>query len=414
MAITPDAQATLLLTSHFSKARKENARPLSAREWARLVKWLKEKELTPAQLMTGRLEQRLEGWADKDISRQRIDALLQRSAALGFEMEKWESSSLWVMTRSDEDYPNRLREKLAAESPPVLFGCGNRKLLAEECPKVAVVGSRKTTGENISYSRSVGKLAAENGWCVVSGGASGVDEAAMLGALEAEGLVVGVLANGLLQVALSSKYRSHLMSNNLALVSPFYPEAGFDRGNAMSRNKYVYGLSTVAVVVHSKTEGGTWNGAIENLKRGWSPLWVRKDDEAMGNRAIAAQKGAEWIDSLEQLNDLLACNETEDGLYDLFLRKIRAFCRNSPKSLDDLQDLLKSDRVRKPQLETWLRMAAKEDKIAITDDPVRYQWIANEQLPLAENLAASNDGFQPGPLSNVEQPQLSGTNSSRV
>lgn len=43
------------------------------------------------------------------------------------------------------------------------------------------------------------------------------------------------------------------MAMNLVLMSPFNPEAGFDVGNAMARNKYVYCLADAAVVVHSGT-----------------------------------------------------------------------------------------------------------------------------------------------------------------
>lgn len=117
----------------------------------------------------------------------------------------------------------------------------------------------------------------------------------MLGALENEGTVIGVLAHGLLKAATSKKYRAFIMDNNLVLVSGFYPEAGFNVGNAMARNKYIYCLSEAAVVVHSGTKGGTWNGALENLKKGWVPLWVKKTiDSKAGNQKIV-MKGGNWL-----------------------------------------------------------------------------------------------------------------------
>ena len=413
MPITGDAEATLFLTAHLSKQNGDAAKPLTAREWSRLVQWLTKKKLTPVDLVTGKLEKLLEGWTDKDIPRNRIDALLQRSGDLGLSLDKWERSGLWVMTRSEGDYPQRLRQKLAAESPPVLFGCGNRDLLADGVRAVAVVGSRKTTSKNIAYSSEVGRIAAENGWLVVSGGASGVDEAAMQGALEADGTVVGVLHSGLLQAVRSLKYRPHLIKEEkLALVSPFNPESGFDRGNAMGRNKHIYGLSTVAVVVHSETEGGTWSGAIENLKRReCTPIWVRRDDEAMGNRAIAAQNGARLVESLEDIQHLLAqsgSEETEMGVYEFFLNKVHALCSDFPKTFGELYKHFESDSVGKRQLKTWLNMAMKSDRIAKMENPERYQWIADEQLPLAERLGSSAGDVQPVPESPAVQPQLSG------
>ena len=411
MPITEDAEATLLLTAYLSKQNGDATKPLTAREWSRLVQWLTKNKLTPADLMSGDNGQQLESWSDRDIPRSRIDALLQRKVALSLSLEKWERSGLWVMTRSEEDYPRRLRQKLSVESPPVLFGCGNRGLLADSLRSVAVVGSRRTTTENIAYSRDVGRIAAESGWLVVSGGASGVDEAAMQGALESDGTVIGVLHSGLIQAVRSIKYRPHLMGKrNLALVSPFNPEAGFDRGNAMGRNKHIYGFSTVAVVVHSGIEGGTWSGAMENLKRReCTPIWVKRDEEAMGNRAIAAQNGARMVESLYDLQCLLAQNGSEEariGVYEVFLNEIRALCSDSPRTLDELYRHFKSESVYKDQLRGWLKLAIKSEKVASMESPERYKWIADEQLPLAEILGSSAESVRSVAESHAVQPQV--------
>ncbi len=107
----------------------------------------------------------------------------------------------------------------------------------------------------------MGSQAALQGLSIISGGARGVDENAMVGALAQEGTVVGVLADSLLRAATSARFRPSLMNGNLALISPFNPEAGFDVGNAMARNKYIYCLADAAVVIAAdKEQGGTWNG----------------------------------------------------------------------------------------------------------------------------------------------------------
>ena len=44
----------------------------------------------------------------------------------------------------------------------------------------------------------------------------------------------------------------------------------------MARNKYIYSLAKAVIVVKSdKYKGGTWTGAQENLKKGWSVELVR-------------------------------------------------------------------------------------------------------------------------------------------
>ncbi|MCP3886719.1 MAG: DNA-processing protein DprA, partial [Propionibacteriaceae bacterium] len=47
MSISPNTQAILLLTSHFSKAKGGSVKPLTPKEWGRFALWLKEKSLTP-------------------------------------------------------------------------------------------------------------------------------------------------------------------------------------------------------------------------------------------------------------------------------------------------------------------------------------------------------------------------------
>jgi predicted Rossmann fold nucleotide-binding protein DprA/Smf involved in DNA uptake len=231
---------------------------------------------------------------DPSITPDRIRHLLGRSGALGLALEKWQRAGLWVMTRSDADYPSRLKKRLKLEAPPVLFGCGNRPLL--DRGGIAVVGSRAAREEDLGFTSRLGAEIAAQGFSVVSGGASGVDETAMLGALEKEGTAVGVLADNLLRVALSAKYRKGLMSNDLVLVSPFNPEAHFNVGNAMARNKYIYCLADAGVVVvTSKESGGTWAGAIENLKQGWVPLWVKEHVDADSGNAALVQRGARWL-----------------------------------------------------------------------------------------------------------------------
>ena len=234
------------------------------------------------------------GWTDPAVPLVRLEALLNRGAALGLALERWQRAGVWVLTRADAEYPVRFKKRLRARAPAVLFGCGNRRLL--NAGGVAVVGSREADDDDLRFARELGEQAARQEGTVVSGGARGIDQAAMLGALESDGTVVGVLADSLLRSATSTRYRKHLMSHDLALVTPFNPEARFHVGNAMSRNKYIYCLADAGVAVCSKPgRGGTWTGAIENLDASWVPLWVRRDDDSCSGNAELVKRGARWL-----------------------------------------------------------------------------------------------------------------------
>jgi predicted Rossmann fold nucleotide-binding protein DprA/Smf involved in DNA uptake len=295
MNISLQTQAVLLLTAWFTKPTPGDPKPLAPGEWGRFAAWLKDQGKSPEALLTSAdPADCLQGWLDPAVTPDRLRQLLGRSGALGLALEKWQRAGLWVMTRADPDYPARLKKHLKLGSPPVLFGCGNRRLLDQG--GIAVIGSRAASEDDLAYARRLGAEIAAQGFSVVSGGARGVDETAMAGALDQQGTAVGVLGDSLLRAATAAKYRQGLMANDLALVSPFNPEAGFDVGNAMARNPYIYCLADAAVVVTtSKESGGTWSGAVENLKKEWVPLWVKQHgDPASGNAALV-QRGARWL-----------------------------------------------------------------------------------------------------------------------
>src|SRR6185436_19207763 len=108
---------------------------------------------------------------------------------------------------------------------------------------LAVVGSRHVDGDLIQYAEEAGRLAAEAGCGVVSGGARGIDQAGMRGALERGGRATGVLADSLERGALSRDHRQLLPDGRLVLISPYDPAAGFNVGHAMQRNKIIYALA---------------------------------------------------------------------------------------------------------------------------------------------------------------------------
>ncbi len=393
MSLSPRTQAILLLTGHFSKAA-DVAKPLTNSEWARLVGWLRQKEASPEQLLTADFEEILDGFNDERISTRRLFELLSRGSSLALATEKWLRAGLWIMTRSDDDYPRRLKERLRTDAPPLLFGCGKRSLLDDG--GVGIVGSRNVDASGIEYTRKLATKVSSDGYSVVSGGAKGVDESAMLGALEADGTSVGVLANGLLKAATSSKYRKHLMRGNLALVSTFSPEAGFNVGNAMQRNKYVYCLADACVVVASDTKGGTWTGAIENLKNGWVPLWVRKGG-SLGNSRIV-ERGGRWLSPVEELSigtlsavpvggppPLFPESDADMGqvaepnvptivksrmLYDHFIVRVAELTTKEPREPAQLKEDLDLET---PQLDAWLKRGVAEGRLKKLTKPLRYQ-----------------------------------------
>ena len=286
MATSGDSDAVLLLTAHLSGSDDSGAKPLTTEEWWAFAHWLKERNATLENLLEN-ADEVLGGRSDPRGTTERIKRLLDRGSALGLAKDRWAQAGLWWLTSADEDYPDRLKKRLGRASPPVLYGCGCRTLLCSMSYRgIAVVGSRDASENDLSWTQAFGEAVAEAGYSVVSGGARGIDQAAMFGALDKGGTVIGILADSLLRASSSKMYRSYLRSQDLVLISSFNPEAGFTVGRAMQRNKYIYCLSDKALVVHSGIKGGTWEGAIENMKKQWVPIWVRRDSDGSGNTAL--------------------------------------------------------------------------------------------------------------------------------
>nr|MBA3276448.1 DNA-processing protein DprA [Chloroflexia bacterium] len=203
--ISPRTQATLLLTARIAASRREEIPPLDVREWNTVARWLAAKEFAPEDLVQGDVGTILDDWDDRRIGKERLLALLDRGHALAMVVERWLGTSLWIVGRSDAEYPVRLREHLRESAPPLLFGYGEIRHFRNR--GVAIVGSRSAPPEDLQLAEDLGRAVSEAGYNVVSGGARGVDERAATGAFAAEGTVIAVVADSLLKNAGKKQYR---------------------------------------------------------------------------------------------------------------------------------------------------------------------------------------------------------------
>jgi predicted Rossmann fold nucleotide-binding protein DprA/Smf involved in DNA uptake len=226
------------------------------------------------------------------IDASRLQRLLGRGFQLSQAIEQWQSRAIWVISRADANYPGRLKARLREDSPAILYGCGDISLL--ESGGLTVVGSRHVDDALIEYAMAIGELAAKAGRTLISGGARGIDQAAMRGALAGNGRSIGVLADSLEKTAMNRENRNFLLGEQLLLISPYDPSSGFNVGHAMQRNKLIYALADASLVVSSDVnKGGTWAGAVEQLdKYRFMPVHVRATGELSPGIDALLRKGA--------------------------------------------------------------------------------------------------------------------------
>ena len=251
----------LSLTSRLTAS--ENS-PLSPKEFWSLYK---HNDLTDFTNLNNKLINSV------SIDKSRIESLLERGLSLALKVENLENIGIWTITIADSEFPTILKQKLKDHCPPVIHGFGNKSILNNN--NFGVVGSRKITEEDQKISENVGNLCAKNGITLVSGGAKGVDISSMNGCINSGGTIICVLADSLLKRAKDPTSQELALNDQAVFITNYSPEAEFSVGNAMGRNKIIYGLSnSVLVVTSDYQKGGTWSGATEALKNNYSNVLV--------------------------------------------------------------------------------------------------------------------------------------------
>lgn len=268
------------------------------------------KPLTPAQFRTlrARVLARTEAAAEPDRPlapadllalgydaemARRIVELMEREQALSDYLSIAEELGIQPITRISAAYPARLR-RLGEQAPAVLFCRGDASLLSR--PAVALVGSRELTSEGAAFAARVGTLAAREGYALVSGNARGADQTAQNACLAAGGAVIAVLPDGLQDHAPENERTVYLCEWGWHLPIVAY--------RALERNRLIHALGEKTLVAQSHLSGGTWQGSQENLRRGWSPLFVHADGSPGCSALISMGACAVRLDALTSLSTL--------------------------------------------------------------------------------------------------------------
>lgn len=285
--MTLDSNAILTLCSHVCVG--EGVRPLEPKEYSELAKKLGNIGKSPKDLFdftAQDFEQLLELPPD-DIDR--VKRLLDRNASLAFDLGQYSIMGIETVTRADTEYPQKLKKKLGNACPPIFYYAGDLSLLDRKY--IGYVGARTVTVKDIDFTKNAVRKTTSLGYGVVSGGAKGIDTVSGTEALLNGSFTVEFLSDSLMKKLKSSDTVRNIQNGNLLLLSVSKPDAGFNVGFAMMRNRYIYAQSEATVIVRSDlNKGGTWTGATENLKNNWCSTLCWEHDYP-GNKALI-EKGA--------------------------------------------------------------------------------------------------------------------------
>lgn len=425
--LTNDDKAILLLCSHIG-LKDETLKPLTLKDWNELASAiLKSNVKRPGNLFALSKEEMYKELNIPKADIENILKLLSRSLELGVDLDRLYSKGINVVTRASSLYPRKLKKVLKDLAPPVLFYCGNISLLDKD--GIGVVGSRKVEEAHIEFTKKLVQQAVSENLIIYSGGAKGIDDISQKEAFLRGGSYVSFLADSLEKKIKNKEVRENIESGKVLLITSSKPDAGFQVGLAMNRNKYIYASSKATFVIASDyNKGGTWNGAIENMRHNWTKTFVKQDSKSKGiqeliklganpiekiegvnllslidnskniktyNEENFEQIGIDTLIQLNNQNDLnkeakyentkIEYNTEEDDYklkntlvqekevinFDLYYHVIDIILEvlKEEKNLDELSEIL---NVKKSQLSEWINRGMDSNKIKKLSKPVRY------------------------------------------
>ena len=291
--MTAREQGFLLLTGYLSDPE---SKPLTVSQFRNLT--LRARDLQKPEQDRELTEDDIVSLGFDRAFARRVVSLLSRTEQLQWYLELGKRRDCFPVTRISPQYPDRLRDRLGAEAPGVIWAKGDATLLQH--PAIALVGSRDLRNENREFAYQVGKQAALQGFTLISGDARGADRTAQDSCLEWGGSVISIV---------SDELAKHTAKENVLYLSEEGFDLGFSSYRALQRNRLIHCMGSKTFVAQCTFgKGGTWNGTTNNLRFGWSPVFCFRD-ESQASRELH-QLGAVLIHP-EQLCDISALKEAE-------------------------------------------------------------------------------------------------------
>ena len=140
--------------------------------------------------------------------------------------------------------------------PPIaLFVKGDSKILNQ--PSIAIVGARKCSEYGFEVSKKFGYELAQKGLVVISGMASGIDEAAHRGALES-GYTIAVLGTGVNVCYPKQNYDIYRrIPSKGCIISEYLPDTEAMPFQFPRRNRIISGISLGTLLVEAAKKSGS-------------------------------------------------------------------------------------------------------------------------------------------------------------
>lgn len=211
-----------------------------------------------------------------------------------------------LITLADTYYPQALLE--IPDPPPVLYAKGDLSCLS--IPAIAMVGSRNASVQGEKNAEEFAYALSEQGFCIISGMALGIDGAAHRGALKNKnGKTIAVVGTGL-DIVYPAKHRelAHkivaqgLVISEFAIGTPSRPQ------NFPRRNRIISGLGLGCLVVEANTQSGSLITAKCAAEQGREVFAIPGSIHSPMSKGCheLIKQGAKLVDCTKDITDELA------------------------------------------------------------------------------------------------------------
>src|SRR6185436_309740 len=229
---------------------------------------------------------------------------LQAPPNLSRAIESW--------AQGDTDYPSELLD--LALPPRELFAIGRASALSK--PRVAIVGTRNSTGYGERATRTLTRALVRAGVSVVSGMARGIDATAHRTAIDEGGNTVAGLGTGVdVPYPVGHRNLHATIAEKGLVLSENPPGAKAQKGSFPKRNRIIAALAPVTIVVEAGFRSGALNTASQALELGRTVAAVPgpiDSDQSRGSNQLL-RDGAVLIAAPEDALTLLGISPPKDA-----------------------------------------------------------------------------------------------------
>ncbi len=213
-----------------------------------------------------------------------------------------------IVTLADNHYPKRLLE--ISNTPAILYAIGDLEWLNQ--PSIAIVGSRNATPQGEKNAEDFAQNLSEQGLCVISGMALGIDGAAHRGVLKSQqennAPTIAVVGTGL-DIVCPARHRdlAHKIAKRGLIISEFPLGTPSKAQNFQRRNRIISGLSIGCLVVEANVRSGSLITARLAAEQGREVFAIPGSIHSPVSKGchVLIKQGAKLVESTEDIIDEL-------------------------------------------------------------------------------------------------------------